>query len=349
MESAMSPEAAPLRILTWQVHGNYLYYLSQVPVEWWLVTRPGYPPGYGGRGAGLPWGRNVHEVPHDRVAELAFDAVLYQSRVHWDTDRHELLSDAQRELPCIYLEHDPPQQHPCNTPHWAQDADLLVHVTPFNALMWDNGEVPVRTIDHTAFVATDIVWRGDDDAGIAVVNHLARRGRRLGLDIYLRAQREVPLALAGMDSHRLPGGIGEIVNVQLPEVMARYRYLLQPARWTSMALAVVEAMAIGMPVVGLATTELPTVIDNGVNGWVDTDVDALIDVMRMLSRDRQTASRWGAAARETMHARFGPERFVRQWMEALDTALQRPRRVVAARAALAKLILASTPRRGAPF
>lgn len=35
-------------------------------------------------------------------------------------------------------------------------------------------------------------------------------------------------------------------------------------------------MAIGMPVVGLATTELVTVIDNGVSGWIDTDVNRLI-------------------------------------------------------------------------
>ncbi|WP_051361709.1 glycosyltransferase [Solimonas soli] len=332
----MSPEASrpkPLRVLTWQVHGNYLYYLSQVPVEWWLVTRPAYPPGYGGRGAGLPWGRNVHEVPQGEVARQAFDLVLYQSRQHWDVDRHDVLSAAQRELPCIYLEHDPPQQHPCDTPHRAQDADLLVHVTPFNALMWDNGELPTRVIDHTAFVAPDAAWRGDDPAGIAVVNHLARRGRRLGHDLYLRAQREVPLALAGMDSHLVPGGVGEIVNAQLPDFIGGYRYLFQPARWTSMALAVVEAMAIGMPIVGMATTELPTVIENGVNGWVDTNIETLIDVMRMLSRDRDTAQRWGDAARSTMQLRFGPERFVRQWLEALDEAMARPKRATARAAA----------------
>ena len=29
-----------LRILTWHVHGNYLYYLTQVPHDFYLVTSP---------------------------------------------------------------------------------------------------------------------------------------------------------------------------------------------------------------------------------------------------------------------------------------------------------------------
>lgn len=328
----MSREPRPLRVLTWQVHGNYLYYLSQVPVEWYLVTKPGFPPGYGGRGAGLPWGRNVHELPYERVAETPFDCVLYQSRAHWDLDRHELLTEAQRALPCVYLEHDPPQQHPTNTAHWAQEADLLVHVTPFNALMWDNGEVPTRTIDHTAVVPPGIEYRGGNPAGIAVVNHLARRGRRLGCDVYLHAQRHVPLVLAGMDSHLLPGGLGEIVNLQLPETIAEYRYLFHPVRWTSLALSVIEAMAIGMPVVGLATTELVTVIENGCNGWIDTNPDTLVEVMRMLSQDPETARRWGAVARDTMLERFSVERFVEDWSAALE-AVTSASRSRAARAA----------------
>ena len=38
-----------LRVLTWHVHGNYLYYLSQAPHEFFIVTKPHDPPGYAGR------------------------------------------------------------------------------------------------------------------------------------------------------------------------------------------------------------------------------------------------------------------------------------------------------------
>jgi len=38
-------------------------------------------------------------------------------------------------------------------------------------------------------------------------------------------------------------------------------------------------MMIGLPIVGLATTELVTVIENGVQGYIDTDVYKLIEPM----------------------------------------------------------------------
>lgn len=33
----------PLRVLTWHIHGSYLYYLSQTPVEFYLPVKPDVP------------------------------------------------------------------------------------------------------------------------------------------------------------------------------------------------------------------------------------------------------------------------------------------------------------------
>lgn len=309
----MPPE---LDVLTWQVHGNYLYYLSQVPVHWHLVTHPGHPPGYAGRTASFDWPDNVHEITPARLADTRFDCVLYQSRRNWEQDR-AALSAQQRATPSIFLEHDPPQEHPTCTRHFTGDqADLLVHVTPFNALMWDNGRSRVRVIEHTAVIHDAAPATLELDKGLVVVNHLQRRGRRLGHDVYLDALRELPLELAGMGSAELPGGLGEIPNMALPALMGRYRFLFNPIRWTSLGLSVVEAMHMGVPVVGLATTELATVIVNGRNGWIDTDPDRLVDVMRTLLQDRALALRWGANARRIAATRFGRQRFVRDWQRA---------------------------------
>ncbi|MDT6963339.1 glycosyltransferase [Cupriavidus sp. SZY C1] len=305
-----------LRILTWHVHGNYLYYLSQVPHDFLLVTRPGYPPGYAGVGGQLPWGGNVREVPYDQVPGTAFDCVLYQHRDHYAGDRLTLLTPAQQRLPAIYLEHDPPQEHPSNTRHPVQDpAMLLVHVTPFNALMWDSGVTPTRVIDHGVVVDPQVRYTGQLARGISVVNHLARRGRRLGADVFDAVRQRVALDLVGMDA-QAAGGLGEVPNPELAAFMARYRFFFHPIRYTSLGLAVVEAMSIGMPVVGLATTELATVIRNGVNGHVDTRLDSLVDVMRALMEDPRMAAAWGQAAARTARERFGIGRFVADWQAA---------------------------------
>ena len=76
--------------------------------------------------------------------------------------------------------------------------------------------------------------------------------------------------------------------------MADYRFYFHPVRYTSLGLSLCEAMTVGVPVVGLATTELPTVIDDGVNGVIDTDPDRLVDAMRALLDDPALARRLGA-------------------------------------------------------
>lgn len=311
-----------LRVLTWHVHGNYLWYLSQVPHEFFILTgsasahdadlRPGL-------AGSLPWGANCHEVAAAAVRDQAFDLVLYQSQRAWAEDRPALLSPAQRALPQIVLEHDPPRAHPTDTRHWSlavtgeeQQPDMLVHVTPFNALMWDNGGVPVRVIEHGVVVPDHVRWSGTHARGIVVVNHLARRGRRLGADLFRAAAAEVPLDLVGMGATEC-GGLGEIPNLELPAFMARYRWFFHPVRYTSLGLALIEAMHLGMPVVALATTEVARVIDSGRNGYADTRPEALVETMQRLRTDTGLAARWGEAARAMARERFAIGRFIADW------------------------------------
>jgi hypothetical protein len=306
-----------LRVLTWHVHGNYLYYLTQAPHDFYLVTQPDHPPGYCGKVGVLPWGDNVHEVDASEVASQAFDCILYQHRRHYEHDRFAYLSDAQRALPRIYLEHDPPMENPYAQQHWAQDSGLLlVHVTPFNRLMWDSGVTPSIVIEHGVVVPSDVRYTGTIAKGIVVVNHLRQRGRRLGYDQFLAMRETVPLDLVGMDA-RSAGGLGEIPNLDLPAFAARYRFFCNPIRWTSLGLAIVEAMMVGMPIVGLATTELPAVIRNGDNGYLHNDTNELCAVMKRLLDEPNLARSWGERARRTALERFAIDRFVADWDRAL--------------------------------
>ena len=302
-----------LRILTWHVHGNYLWYLSHIPHEIVLPVRPGRPHGYGGRAGAFAWPDNVREVPAGEVRHADVDVVLYQSHAHWLADRHELLSDRQRALPQVVVEHDPPRQSPTDTRHPVDDPGaLIVHVTAFNRLMWDNGATPTAVIEHGVAVPDHARYRGGLARGLTVVNDLATRGRRLGADVFLAARRRVPLDLVGMGSKDLDG-LGEIPPPDLADFMADYRFYFHPVRYTSLGLSLCEAMTVGVPVVGLATTELPTIIDDGVDGVIDTDPDRLVDAMRALVDDPALARRLGEAGRETARQRFGIERFVRDW------------------------------------
>lgn len=309
-----------LRVLTWHVHGNYLFYLSQAPHDFYLVTKPGHPPGYAGKVGALPWGDNVHEVGADRVAAGRFDCVLYQHRDHYEHDRLHLLSESQRALPSLYLEHDPPQENPFAQRHWAQAPGLtLIHVTAFNRLMWDSGATPTALIEHGVLLPADVRYSGALERGIVVVNHLQQRGRRLGADLYDSIRRRVPLDLIGMDAPASQG-IGEVRNPDVPAFVSRYRFFFNPIRWTSLGLAIVEAMMVGMPIVGLATTELPSVIRNDENGFVHNSPDELCRVMALLLREPKRAHEWGRQARRTAMERFHIGRFVADWNHVFSMA-----------------------------
>ncbi|MCK9485348.1 MAG: glycosyltransferase family 4 protein [Dehalococcoidia bacterium] len=317
------------RVLTWHIHGSYLYYLAQTPCEFIVPVKDGRPEAYGGRGGHFDWPDNVREVPAEEIADLDLDVVLYQAARNYRHDQHEILSDRQRALPRIYLEHDPPREHPTDTRHLVDDPDvLLVHVTAFNDLMWDAARTPTRVIDHGVTVPDDVRYTGRRSRGIVVVNDIATRGRRLGFDVFLRARRQVPLHLAGMGSEGL-GGLGDLPREDLLRLEAEHRFFFNPIRYTSLGLAVLEAMMLGLPVVGLATAELATVVQDGVSGYASTDVGRLIDRMRHLCDAPDEAARLGEAARERALDRFNIERFRQDWLQTLTDVANRPARAAA--------------------
>jgi glycosyltransferase involved in cell wall biosynthesis len=318
-----------LKILTWHTHGAYLYYLTQAPHDFYVLSKPGRPPGYGGRCGHMPWGENVHDLPVSEARNQGLDLILFQDDAQYLEDYLRYLSPAQQRLPKIYLEHDPPREQPVDTRHIVTDPEvLLVHCTGFNRLMWDSGRVPTRVIEH-GVVAPEAAYSGELPRGLVVINHIARRGRRLGFDVFQEARREVPLDLAGMGAEEA-GGLGEVQHAELGRFAARYRFFFNPIRYTSLGLAVIEAMMIGMPIVALATTEMPTVIQDGQNGFIDTDLARLVARMQALLKDADEARRLGQEARRSAHARFGIGRFVADWNRAFyDVAGSGSKRFVA--------------------
>ncbi len=310
-----------LNILIWHIHGSYLNALARIDHNWYLPVKPGRPEGYGGRGPTFDLPEYVREVPAERVRDLDLDLIIYQTPKNYFEDQYEILSAAQRRLPKIYLEHNTPKPDAVNTRHPVDDPDvLLVHVTNYNRLMWDNGVTSTTVIEHSVGIDPAIAYSGRLERGITIVNGMQRRPRIAGYDIFLEAREQVPLDVAGMDTEVF-GGLGDIPYRDLHRAVAEYRFLFSPIRYTSLPLAVIEAMTIGMPVVALATTELPTVIQDGHNGYVSCDVRDLIERMRYLIAYPDEARRLGRNARETASRRFGLERFVREWNVAFETAL----------------------------
>jgi hypothetical protein len=277
-----------LNVLIWQIHGSYLNTLVQsftgAPYRFYLPTKLGKPEGYGGRGPTYSWSPETIQVPAEEVRDLDLDLVIYQTEKNFFEDAREILTPEQRALPAIYLEHNTPQGRINEMVHPVNDPGvLLVHVTHFNDLFWDCRETPTRVIDHAVMPSIpEDSYTGELDRGVSLVNDMPRRKRVVGGDVFQRASEEVPLDLFGF----------------------------------------LEAMEIGLPVVALATTELVTVIKDGENGFIDTNVDNLVYKMRRLLSEPEEARRIGDEGRRTVRERFGLERFAADWEAAFEEALQ---------------------------
>lgn len=302
-----------LNILIWHIHGSYLNALARIEHNWYLPVKPARPEGYGGRGPTFDLPEYVREVPAERVRDLHLDLVICQTPKNYFEDRLELLSDEQRRLPVIYLEHNTPKPGAVDTRHPIDDPEvLLVHVTHYNRLMWDNGSTPTTVIEHSVALDPAIHYRGSRESGITIANGMQKRPRIAGYDIFLQVRQEVPLEVVGMQTEEF-GGLGDVPYRDLHRLVADHRFLFSPMRYTSLPLAVIEAMTIGMPVVALATTELPTVISHGETGFVSCNIAELIEDMRFLLSSREEAFRLGKNARAVARERFGLDRFIRDW------------------------------------
>jgi glycosyltransferase involved in cell wall biosynthesis len=313
-----------MRILLWHVHGSWTTSFVHGPHEYVVPVLPGRgPDGVGiARTFAWPEGR-VTEATPEELRELDLDCVLLQ-RPHELEHLCEAWTGRRpgRDLPAVYVEHNAPQGRINELRHPAADRDdlLLVHVTHFNELFWDAGGTATRVVEH-GIVDPGPRYTGELARAVVVVNEARRRARVTGTDLLGRFARAAPIDLFGMDALSLgiPGvtGIDDTPQAAMHAEMARRRVYLHPIRWTSLGLALLEAMHLGMPVVALGTTEVADAVPAEA-GAVSTDAGRLSRRLRELVQDPEAAREAGAAARRAALARYGLERFLAAWDVVLE-------------------------------
>jgi glycosyltransferase involved in cell wall biosynthesis len=146
---------------------------------------------------------------------------------------------------------------------------------------------PLRVL----FVGGDFARKGGTD----LVEALVALDGRVELDVVSSAvDIHVPPALP----IRLHRGVSPNSD-QLLELMASADAFALPTRGDTLALAVTEAMASGLPVVATTVGAIPNMIVDGVNGILvpPGDVQAIVRALQTLASDRSLCLRMGAAGR----------------------------------------------------
>ncbi len=311
-----------MRILLWHVHGAWTTAFVHGEHDYVVPVVEGRGPD----GLGLPttyvWPEEVRELGPEALREEPFDVVVLQRPHELESLCEEWLGRRPgRDVPAVYVEHNAPQGRIADLRHPAADRDdvVLVHVTFFNALFWDAGSTRTEVVEH-GIVDPGHLYSGELPRGAVVINEAARRGRVTGTDLLGRFAEGAPLDLFGIDAANAgpaATGIEDLPQARLHAEMARRRLYVHPIRWTSLGLSLLEAMHLGMPVVALATTEVPEAVPEAA-GVVSTRVDVLTDAMRRWIADPEEAAERGRAARAAALDRYGLEKFLSRWDDVLQ-------------------------------
>ena len=308
-----------MKVLLWHVHGSWTTAFVHGEHEYLVPVVPDRGPEGRGRAQTYVWPEAAREVTLEEAADAEVDVVIAQRPEELDGLGERWLGGRKpgRDLPAVYVEHNAPQGRIADMRHLSADRDDLavVHVTHFNDLFWDCGDTRTHVIEH-GVVDPGYRYTGELPRSAVVINEARRRGRVTGTDLLERLRQEVPLDLFGMDSVAV-GGLDDIRQDDLHDQMARRRVYLHPIRWTSLGLSLIEAMHLGMPVVALATTEVPEAVPEAA-GVVSTRVEVLRDAVRDLVADPDTARERGLAARVAALERYGLGRFLADWDELLE-------------------------------
>ena len=99
--------------------------------------------------------------------------------------------------------------------------------------------------------------------------------------------------------------------------------LVLPARLETWGDVLIEAMAYGLPCVGVRGEPMEEIIDHGMSGLLvePGNVEALTDSILKLLTDLDLCHRWGVRARRAVERQFTWDHVTRRLLPALDRAV----------------------------
>ncbi|WIM99472.1 glycosyltransferase [Actinoplanes oblitus] len=301
-----------MNILLWHVHGSWTTSFVQGKHRYLIPVNDARDEWGRGRARTFDWPDSVEELPLDQIRDA--DVAIVQ--------RPEEIDLVPPSLPVIYVEHNTPKGDVPDTRHPLADRDdvVIAHVTHFNELFWDCGSTRTTVIEH-GIVEPKARWTGELERLAIVTNEPIRRGRVTGTDLFGRFSPVAPLdvfgmGVAGLRSERITP-YDDPPQAAMHEQLAQRRAYLHLCRWTSLGLSLIEAMQMGMPVIGLATTEAIAAVPPDA-GVLSTRVDTLVEAAQWLIDEPEEARRMGERARRTALARYGLDRFLADWDHLLE-------------------------------
>lgn len=271
-----------------------------------IISKPTHP-------ASDVWLRSVFpEIEHVDIAQAdRADVVFIHQTPEYDIAKERFPKSAK----IVYL-------HTINLDTGNRMADVFAADPTVKAIVfqdieqvyrWNAPPSPkVHVIPNAVDVSKYPKWTGGIEKPVAVCNMLPKRDPWCGHDIYNAVG--VSCDLYGFGNETLPDAKGFLEHKQLLDVMAKHNVFFNQTRWSTKPNCVLDAMAIGMPIVSYLSPAVGSLLCGF--GFISRDMAELRRAITALRQKPKIGlSAFGEAMRSRVAVLHHPERFKLAWKQ----------------------------------
>ncbi|MCH2391639.1 MAG: methyltransferase domain-containing protein, partial [Nitrospinales bacterium] len=164
-------------------------------------------------------------------------------------------------------------------------------------------------------------YRGDNPSVLRVGNLIKERDLMMGFTTSESILSGLPSVTLGLN----PNIRGSRISSGFDDLLDHYRSLRVYLHTTANEyedgynLSLLEAMAVGMPIISTENKTSPII--NGINGYISDDIQYLRTCVARLLDDPVLANFLGQKARETVREKFSQIKFLQLWIKSIEVAI----------------------------
>jgi len=322
-----------IKVLSHFAHGVYQSSLSKVPgVEFYhIMDSKGIfqdnakPKKVWGDDSVRP--SNIFEIEASDVNEKDFDVLT----VHW----HPLIESFCKKwptLPTIMIEHTwPYMNYPGEINHWKnvrhQYIDHVVFITPSSKKAWDYEHDENSSYIYHAIDINNYPTKLDYNCKsiMTTTNEFISRDWACGFSLWAQVLG-VP-GKAYFDDIELYGygndNIGKVAKGPRPqqeilELLTKAGVYFNPSKMSPIPMSLLEAAAVGLPIVSTAYCEPGLTFINLEHGIISNDVVELRKGIKYILDNPEDAKRMSENAKKVVIEKFNPEQFQKNWTKVFE-------------------------------
>ena len=317
-----------LKILSYNWHEPYLCLLSKIG-HTFLIIEPEISEGNYRR-----WDKNMRPIPDNVILVSEKEAISQLDEGAIDLviahNIKDLVNIYEYSLPKIIVFHNKLSTEIKLGNNKVNREDYLNKINP---LLVNVKKVFIsESKRHDWGMAGDVIlpgldvndyggYRGDHPSVLRVGNLIKERDLMMGFTTSEAILSGLPSITLGLN----PNILGARLSSGFDDLLEQYRSLRVYLHTTSndyedgYNLSLLEAMAVGMPVISISNKTSP--ITNGINGYISNNIQYLRTCAVSLLDDRNLANSLGQKARETVREKFSQIKFLQLWAQSIEAAI----------------------------